>query len=100
MSTREKLKEDINYAPYCNCNTMGRMTKTDKGFICDPNKEDYFRRTGCGYSFEFDEEFLAELKLLGWDGAIPKREGTAEEMDVAMKNARRRTAILKGGLPG
>jgi len=67
MSTRDKLREDINYALYCcSCNTMERMTKTYKGFKCDPNKEDHFRRTGCGEEFEFTEEFLKELEGLGW----------------------------------
>ena len=92
MSTRDKLRENISYAPYCcNCNTMGIMTKTDKGFKCDPNKYDYFRRSGCGYEFNFNKEFINEIKLLGWDNAKPEREGTAEEMDAIL----RKNGIIK-----
>ncbi len=86
MSTRDKLRENINYVPYCMCSTMGRMTRTEKGFKCDPFKMDHFRRTGCGHSFEFDDDFLKELKSLGWDNAEAEREGIAEEMDEILIN--------------
>jgi hypothetical protein len=83
----DKLRENINYAPYCcDCNTMGRMTKTKTGFICDPNKVDHFHRVGCGLSFEFDKETLEELKTLNWDNAVPEREVTPEEMDKILHN--------------
>jgi hypothetical protein len=90
VSTRDKLREDINYAPYCMCSTMGRMTKTEKGFKCDPLKMDHFRRFGCGHEFEFDEEFLKELESLGWDNAVPEREVTASEMDEILFASKRR----------
>ena len=62
MSTREKLLEDKEYAPYCiECQTMGRMTKTEKGYICK-GEGDYFNRIGCGYTFDFPEEFLNKYK--------------------------------------
>ncbi len=41
------------------CHTMGRMTRTEKGFICE-GVGDYFGRKGCGYSFDFPNEFLEE----------------------------------------
>ncbi len=62
MSTREKLIKEKYYAPYCiNCSTMGRMTRTEKGFICE-GKGDFFNRKGCSNSFEFPEEFLKEYE--------------------------------------
>lgn len=40
--------KDPNYRPYClMCNTMGRMTKTEHGFVCR-GEGDYFGRPGCG----------------------------------------------------
>lgn len=41
---------------------MGRMTRTEKGFICK-GEGDYFGRIGCGYSFDFPEEFLNEYMV-------------------------------------
>ena len=91
MTAIDKLRNNINYAPYCcNCMTMSRMTKTDRGFICKPDKQDHHRRNGCGNSFEFDEEFLNELKSLGWENAIPKKELTASELDKIIRDLRRK----------
>ena len=86
MSTRDKLRENINYAPCCcDCNTMHRMTKTETGFKCDPSKQDHFRRRGCGNSFDFDEDFLKELKSLGWENAVAEKQVTHEEMDEILR---------------
>ncbi len=43
------------WLPYClMCSTMGRMTQTEYGFVCE-GKGDHFGRAGCG-------------NMIGWNG--------------------------------
>lgn len=44
------------YSPYClMCSTMGRMTRTSYGWVCE-GEGDHFGRKGCGN--KIDKNFL------------------------------------------
>lgn len=50
----DKLLEEISWKPYClRCDTMGRMTRTPYGFICE-GVGDYFSRVGCRNTIGID----------------------------------------------
>lgn len=42
------------WAPYClKCDTLGRMTRTDYGYVCE-GIGDHFGRSGCGNKINLD----------------------------------------------